>query len=234
MKNQWLTIKQLDRQLRDWQAIKNKYGKPKAGWIKTLRMALGMSAEQLADRLGLTRGRIAQLEAAEPHEAVTLKTLNEAANALGCELVYAIVPKHNGSLQDIIEARVEQISKNQVARVAHSMSLEAQTVGIDTLKSQQEELKKELRNQVNKKLWVTSNNLNKLAKAISMQLLKNKEIIPTKKDLKNDPEFTSYLQKALMENKLKNNPDNKLNDPEYIKALQNAIARYSRNIKKRD
>jgi predicted DNA-binding mobile mystery protein A len=207
MKNQWLTINQVDRQLREWQAVKNKYGKPKVGWIKTLRTALGMSAEQLADRLGLTRGRVVQLETSESHNTVTLKTLNEAANALGCELVYAIVPKRNATLKDLIDKKAEQVSKDQVARVAHTMSLEAQTVDADSLKIQQEMLKENLKKQLGKKLWELPNNPNKLAKTVYEQLLKNNKITAVEKNLKNDPEFT--------------------------KALQHALSRYAKNIKSR-
>lgn len=234
MKNQWIIISQIDRQLKEWQAVKNKYAKPRDGWIKTLRLAFGMSAEQLANRLGLTRGRIVQLETAESNETVTLKTLNEAASALGCELVYAIVPKHNGTLQNIIETRAEQVAKEQVARVAHSMSLEAQTVNANTLKTQQEELKRNLQHQINKKLWESSENFNKLAKTIVMQLLKKKKTISAELTVKNNPAFMAVLQKSLLEHGYANNQnDVQFNsNPAYQKALQNALLRYARNVKK--
>jgi predicted DNA-binding mobile mystery protein A len=102
MKNQWLTINQLDRQLKEWQAVRNKHGKPRSGWIKTLRTALNMSVEQFASRLFLTRGRIHQLENSEIENSVKLKTLKEAANVLGCELIYALVPKGNSTLSNIM------------------------------------------------------------------------------------------------------------------------------------
>ena len=237
MQNQllMLMISQLDIQIKEWQSVKNKYAKPKGGWIKTLRIALGMSAEQLADRLGLTRGRIVQLEAAESNETVTLKTLNEAASALGCELIYAIVPKHNGSLKDIIETRAEQVSKDQVARVAHSMSLEAQTVNVDSLKMQQELLKRNLTNQLSKKLWESSSTPNKLAKVLYEQLLKHNEPMQIEQNLKNDPEFISYIKKALIDHEKNINKEkiqNKFNDLEYMKALQHALVRYSRHTEK--
>jgi predicted DNA-binding mobile mystery protein A len=153
MNNRWLTIKQLDRQLKEWQSVSKKYGMPRAGWIKTLRVALSMTAEQLAGRLGLTRSRITQLEKAEIHDAVTLRALKGAANAMGCKLVYAIVPKGNSTLENIIKTRAEQLAKETVARVAHSMSLEAQSVDTDILKYQKEELAKNLMEHLNKKFW---------------------------------------------------------------------------------
>lgn len=155
MKNQWLTIKQLDQQLKEWREVSNKYGRPRVGWIKTLRQALSMSSLQLASRLGLTRTRIVKLENAEAHDAVTLRTLREAAEALGCELVYAIVPKGNSTLEDIIKNRAEQVAKERVTSVAHSMSLESQSVDADMLKLQKDELAKSLMQHLNKKFWAT-------------------------------------------------------------------------------
>ncbi len=170
MKNQWLVIKQLDRQLKEWQTINQKYGKPKAGWVKTLRVALSISAEQLANRLGLTRGRINQLENAEIHDAVTLRALKEAANALGCELIYAIVPKDHSTLETIIKTRANQIAKERVAQVAHSMSLEAQSVDVNTLNV--DALARSLAEHLNKKFWETPNQVGN--KKLIMKLKKKK------------------------------------------------------------
>ncbi len=157
MKNQWLAITQLDEQLKEWQALNNKYGKPRAGWIKTLRVALCMSATQLANRLGLTRGRINQLENAEINDAVTLRALKEAANAMGCELIYAMVPQDNSTLEGIIKTRANQVAKEQVAQVAHSMALEAQSVDPDMLNIQKDMLAKNLIEHQIKKIWEIPN-----------------------------------------------------------------------------
>lgn len=153
MNNRWLMIKQLDKQLKEWKVVSEKYGIPGTGWVKTVRVALSMTAEQLAKRLGLTRSRIKQLENAEIHDAVTLRTLKETANAMGCDLVYAIVPKGNTTLESIIKKQAEQVAKERVANVAHSMALEAQFVDAGTLKNQKEELSKNLVEHLNKKLW---------------------------------------------------------------------------------
>lgn len=237
MKNQWLTIKQLDKQLMELQETHKKYSRPRSGWIKTLRVALSMSAEQLADRLGLTRGRINQLENAEVHNAVTLRTLNEAANAMGCELVYAIVPKGNSTLEGIIKKRAEQIAKERVASVAHSMSLEAQSVDSDTLQIQKSELVKSLMEQLNKKFWATPDKFSSLAEAIYVQMQKNEEIeLPVQKGLRNNPIFNNKLKEYLLKIQNEKNihePDllNKIKDPEYMNALTNAVIHQIRNKK---
>ncbi len=177
MSNQWLVIKQLNQQLKEWQTVNNKYGRPRVGWVKAVRVALCMSVEQLAERLGLTRARITQIENAEVHDAVTLRTLREVANAMECELVYAIVPKGENSLDDIIQARAEQIANERVSRVAHSMSLEAQSVKSASIKVQKESLAKSLAEELGRKFWSSSDNKFKqteLSKKLMEQLQKKK------------------------------------------------------------
>lgn len=142
--NRWLAVKQLDRQLKKWQAVSHEYGSPRAGWVKTLRKTLGITASQLAARLGLSSSRISQLEKAEIEDAVTLHALRNAAHGMGCELVYAFIPKDQTSLENLLAAKAEQIAEDKVARVAHSMSLEAQTVDPEILKEQKKQLVKNL------------------------------------------------------------------------------------------
>jgi hypothetical protein len=51
-----------------------------------------------------------------------------AADAMGCELVYAIVPK-SGALSELAESRDRQEAEEQVRAVEHTMMLENQAVG---------------------------------------------------------------------------------------------------------
>jgi predicted DNA-binding mobile mystery protein A len=69
-----------------------------------------------------------QLEKAEAEDRITLKSLRTAANALDCDLVYALVPKA-GTMEDLIENRARAQARKQVLGVEHSMALEDQAVG---------------------------------------------------------------------------------------------------------
>ena len=66
--------------------------RPSHGWVKAIRQALGMTTSQLAKRLKVAQTRVSELEAAEVHRNITLKTLDRAAEALGCRVVYILVP----------------------------------------------------------------------------------------------------------------------------------------------
>ena len=61
--------------------------------IRTVRLQQNLMAKQLAARMGVSPARISVMERDEQRGAVTLKMMQKAAEALGCEFVYALVPK---------------------------------------------------------------------------------------------------------------------------------------------
>jgi len=70
---------------------------PPKGWLRHKRDKLGITGSQLAAKMGVSKQRISALEKAELTGAASLKTMRQAAAALGCDFVYALIPK--GSLQ---------------------------------------------------------------------------------------------------------------------------------------
>ena len=81
-----LARKNLDRRLNE--VASDAIAMPPHGWVKAIREALGMSAQKLADRMGVSRPRVAMIEKAEKTGATSLKTLRETAEAMDCVLVY--------------------------------------------------------------------------------------------------------------------------------------------------
>ncbi len=61
--------------------------------IRRLREAQNLMSRELAARMGVSPARISVLERDEQKGAVTLKMMARAAEALGCEFVYQLVPK---------------------------------------------------------------------------------------------------------------------------------------------
>lgn len=129
MRNEFrnLRLKQLDRSMEPFQTAQ-KVPRPSRGWIRTIRQVLGVSSGELARRLGTSRQLPLQLEKGEAEDRITLKSLRAVANALDCDLVYALVPRA-GSMQELIENRARAEAKKQVLGVEHSMALEDQAVG---------------------------------------------------------------------------------------------------------
>ncbi len=71
----------------------NKIIRPKEGWVRSLRKALGMSSPQLAKRLGISKSQTSQMERMEAEDRITLKQLRRVADSLDCDLIYALVPR---------------------------------------------------------------------------------------------------------------------------------------------
>lgn len=85
-----------------------------------------MTSAQLAQRLGVSQPRIIELEKSEASGTVTLNTLQRAAEAVGCRLVYALIPEK--SLEKTVLERVNQLAQRQLAAVQQTMRLEDQSV----------------------------------------------------------------------------------------------------------
>jgi len=116
---------------------------PSEGWIAFVRKALGMSGAQLGRRLSLSRSRISQAEKAEPTGGVTLRAMEDMAEAMGCKLVYAIVPK-TGSLEDVIEAQARKKASQIVKRASTHMALEKQALTNEKTSAEVDRLANEL------------------------------------------------------------------------------------------
>ncbi len=100
--------------------------RPPKGWLRAVRDALGMTTKQFARRLGVSQPRIVELEQSEASGSVTLNTLQRAAEALGCRLVYALVPEK--PLAETVRERAELLARQRQAAVEHTMRLEDQAV----------------------------------------------------------------------------------------------------------
>jgi predicted DNA-binding mobile mystery protein A len=100
--------------------------RPSRGWIRAIREALGMTTGQFAKRLGVRQPRIVELERGEATGNITVKTLERAAEALGCRLVYVLMPEK--PLADTIRQKAALAAERQLAAVEQTMRLEAQEV----------------------------------------------------------------------------------------------------------
>jgi len=122
-----LRLRQLDRNLQPFHDAR-KIARPQKGWVRAIREALGVSSGELGLRLGASRQLALQQEKAEAEERITLKNLRSLANALDCDLVYALVPRAE-TMQALLEDRARAQAKKNVLGVEHSMALENQAVG---------------------------------------------------------------------------------------------------------
>jgi predicted DNA-binding mobile mystery protein A len=145
-----LKLRQLDATLNRWRAA-DLPPRPPAGWLKAIREALGMTATHQAKALGVTTSTVTRLETSEADDTISLATLRRAAEALGCELQYALVPKQ--SLADTLEARATALARQQMAAISHSMALEAQATSPETVEVQTRALAESILKGSRRALW---------------------------------------------------------------------------------
>jgi predicted DNA-binding mobile mystery protein A len=122
-----LRVEQLERALATLPSAQD-IPRPAKGWLRAIREATGITVSETAKRMGRAPSLVIQQERAEADYRITLRSLREAADALGCQLVYALVPK-NGSIHELAEERARTKATENVRAVEHSMSLEDQAVG---------------------------------------------------------------------------------------------------------
>jgi len=99
------------------------------GWIKLIREALGMSAAQLAKRVGIDQSRISRLENNEITGDLKLSSLKKIADGLGMTFVYAFIP--HDSLESMVNEQAKRIARKQAEQVNQTMRLENQELTIE-------------------------------------------------------------------------------------------------------
>jgi predicted DNA-binding mobile mystery protein A len=85
-----------------------------------------MTQADLAARLAVSASAVAQLEDGELAGRITLSKLTEIADALDCQLVYALVP--NSSLEETVTRQARKVARKRLRYVATTMALEDQAV----------------------------------------------------------------------------------------------------------
>lgn len=141
---------QMERTVSAYVGIKQN-APPVKGWIRAVREALGMSGRQLADRLNVSQPRIPRLEQDEVSGVVSLKTMRQAAEAMDCVFVYAIVPRT--TLEDTLRARARKVAEARMQRVSHSMKIEAQELTAEEHRASVDAAVAELVREVPRELW---------------------------------------------------------------------------------
>lgn len=125
-----LRLEQLDRALAPYRDLAGA-PRPRLGWARAIREALGMSSPQLAKRLGVKAAQsVEAMQKSEASGAISLKTLQRLAEALDCEVVYALVPRK--PLHELLRDQAMQIARAHLGRVSHSMKLEEQSLSQDS------------------------------------------------------------------------------------------------------
>lgn len=144
-----------------WQHLEDRVGRlapalerpnPPTGWIRAVRLAFGMTLEQLGRRLSVTPQSVRDMEMREKEGSLTLARLRKAAHALDMELVYGFVPRE-GSLEAYLERRARKLATMIVDRTSQTMRLEDQENAQERLRKAIDERTKAIMEDLPRALW---------------------------------------------------------------------------------
>lgn len=148
---QALQLQQLNSKLQGFASLKQ-LAMPPNGWVKSIRAALGMSMQQLGNKLHVSKQAVMDIEKREVDGSITIKSLHQIARAMDMQLVYGFVP-NDGSLDALIEKRATALATQIVMRTANNMRLEDQANSEERLKSAIKERAKAIKSEMPKILW---------------------------------------------------------------------------------
>ena len=100
--------------------------RPQSGWIRTIRTALRMTQAELAAILQINQKSLHALEISEAQTKIRLESLEKVADALDCDLVYALVPRD--TLHSHYRNRARKIMSARTRSIENTMELENQAM----------------------------------------------------------------------------------------------------------
>lgn len=151
MSQKALLIQQLNNKMQAFKSLQ-KIAMPPTGWIKAIRYSLGMSAQQLANKLSISRQGVQDIEIREKEGSITIKSLREIAKALDMQLVYGFIP-NDESLEALIDRKAKELATEIVKRTSVSMQLEDQENSKDRIEKAIKERAELIKREMPKRLW---------------------------------------------------------------------------------
>ena len=154
MKNNNITLvrRQLDKSLSKIVEASKIHNKNQKNWLSVIRQALGMTASQLARRIGVSPAAIKKAEKNEELGTISINTMRKMAEHLECDFVYFLLPKEE-SLTKTVEKKALEYSKKILNQVSHTMILEEQGINEDEKNQQLKEIFQELISSQNSRIW---------------------------------------------------------------------------------
>jgi predicted DNA-binding mobile mystery protein A len=146
----------LQRHLMDqkFKELKSLPAQPQSGWLKAIRVSLGLSLRQLAKRMKVSLRTVASIEKNEAEGKASLANIERSARAMGCRLTYAVVPgEGKETLENILDERAKAAARKIRNQTAHSMRLEDQEIHVDDKALRESTLAAELKAKADPRLW---------------------------------------------------------------------------------
>jgi len=76
------------------------------GLLRAVRQALRIPVDEIMEKMGVGWTSVFNLETSEMRQTASLKSMDRMAKAMGCKVVYGIVPENGKTLEWLEEARL--------------------------------------------------------------------------------------------------------------------------------
>jgi predicted DNA-binding mobile mystery protein A len=104
-KERKLARRRLDAEMRPFRrAAREK--KPTEGLLRAVRQVLSIPVAEITEKMGVSRSVVFDLEVSEVKSTITMSSMVRMAEAMGCNVVYGIVPKGGKTLDALAERRL--------------------------------------------------------------------------------------------------------------------------------
>jgi predicted DNA-binding mobile mystery protein A len=109
----------------------------------------------------VTKSLISNIEKAELSGKITIKKIQQIAEAMDCQFVYAVVPKKN--VQEIINYHARKKAQEIVEKANKHMALEDQTLSNEEIEYEIDRLKQEILQELPSEIWNANDRRNELS-----------------------------------------------------------------------
>jgi hypothetical protein len=79
---------------------------PTTGLLRAVRTALRIPVDEIMEKMGVGWTAVFELETREMRQTASMKSMARMAKAMGCKVVYGIVPENGKTLEWLAEARL--------------------------------------------------------------------------------------------------------------------------------
>ena len=102
-----LTRRKLDAEMKPFRQVARRKSSTQA-LLRAVRLTLNIPVKEISEKMGVDRSVMYGLEESERARTITLRSLGRMAEAMGCRVVYGVVPLKGKTLDMVADERLWQ------------------------------------------------------------------------------------------------------------------------------
>jgi transcriptional regulator with XRE-family HTH domain len=102
-----LVRRKLDAEMKPFRQVARRKSSTQA-LLRAVRLTLNIPVREISEKMGVDRSVLYGLEESERNRTITLRSLGRMAEAMGCSVVYGVVPLMGKTLDTLADERLWQ------------------------------------------------------------------------------------------------------------------------------